>query len=123
MAATRGRLMENLAAHVQPGQTAFADHAFMVGIMSLMPALIGLPLPDIVAPLGLADNVREALCQQGGELGDLLQLTEKSEDGDLVAMSAVLAKLPALSPRRLNLAQTDALSWANSIARDCAGAH
>ncbi len=123
MAATRGRLMENLAVHLQPGQSAFADQAFMVGIMSLMPALIGLPLPEIIAPLGLPDGVQEALCQQTGELGYLLQLTEKSEEGDLAAMSAILAHLPGLSPRRLNLAQTDALSWANAIARDSAGAH
>ncbi|MDD2883643.1 MAG: EAL domain-containing protein [Dechloromonas sp.] len=118
MAATRGRLMENLAAHVQPGQSAFADQAFMVGIMSLMPVLIGLPLPEIIAPLGLADNVQEALCAHQGELGHLLQLTEKSEEGDLVALNAALQHLPSLSPRRLNQAQTDAISWANGIAQE-----
>jgi hypothetical protein len=34
MAATRGRLMELLAAELRPGDVALADQAFMAGIMS-----------------------------------------------------------------------------------------
>lgn len=118
MAATRGRLMELLAGELRSGDAAFSDQAFMVGIMSLMPALVGQPIADIVAPLGLSAPVRDALCEQAGALGQLLQVAEASEGGDLDLLGDRLAALPGLGPKALNRAQTQALQWANSIARE-----
>jgi len=118
MAATRGRLMELLAGELRSGDAAFSDQAFMVGIMSLMPALVGQPIADIVAPLGLSAPVRDALCEQAGALGQLLQVAEASEGGDLDLLGDRLAALPGLGPKALNRAQTQALQWANSIAKD-----
>ena len=118
MAATRGRLMELLAGELRSGDAAFSDQAFMVGIMSLMPALVGQPIADIVAPLGLSAPVRDALCEQAGALGQLLQVAEASEGGDLDLLGDRLAALPGLGPKALNQAQTQALQWANSIAKD-----
>jgi c-di-GMP-related signal transduction protein len=115
LAATRGRLMELLAEDLRPGDSALADRAFMAGIMSLMPALVGLPIAEIVAPLGLTGDVRDALCEGSGQLGDMLHLAESSESGDLETLTCNLAKLPGLSAKRLNQAQTSALQWANSI--------
>ncbi|KAB2926727.1 MAG: EAL domain-containing protein [Dechloromonas sp.] len=121
LAATRGRLMELLAEELQPDDKAFVDQAFMAGIMSLMPALMGLPIDEIVAPLGLSDTLREALCDGGGRLGTLLQLAESSEGGELDKLTAQLARLPGLGPKALNRAQTGALQWANAIGREKAG--
>lgn len=120
LAATRGRLMELLAAALRPADAAFADQAFMVGIMSLMPALVAQPIAEIVAPLGLASGVHGALCDGSGELGDLLKLTASSEDGDLAGLGEILARLAPLGPKALNRAQTEALAWANSIDREAA---
>jgi c-di-GMP-related signal transduction protein len=120
MAATRGRLMELLAEEHQPGDSALADQAFMVGIMSLMPALISLPIREIVAPLGIADHVRDALCEGSGSLGALLHLAENSETGDLDALGDSLQLLPRLSLKALNRAQTHALQWANTISQPAA---
>ena len=121
LAATRGRLMELLAADLRPGDGAFSDQAFMAGIMSLMPALVGLPIAEIVAPLGLATAVREAVCDGSGTLGDMLHLAESCESGDIEQLSSNLARLPGLTPKLLNRAQTGALQWANSIAQESAG--
>jgi EAL and modified HD-GYP domain-containing signal transduction protein len=121
MAATRGRLMELLAAELRPADKLMADQAFMVGIMSLMPALIGQPITDIVAPLGLAANVRDALCAGSGELGDLLHLAESSENGDMTLLGSSLANLPGLGVKAVNRAQTQALQWAFSITQESAG--
>ncbi len=115
LAATRGRLMELLAGELKAGDTAFSDQAFMVGIMSLMPVLVGQAITDIVAPLGLTPAVRDALCAGGGPLGALLRLAESSENGDILQLSAALVELPGLGPKTLNGAQTQALQWANSI--------
>jgi EAL and modified HD-GYP domain-containing signal transduction protein len=118
LAATRGRLMELLAAELHPGDIGFSDQAFMAGIMSLMPALVGQPIADIVAPLGLTANVRDALCEGSGPLGALLRLAESSELGDISRLTAALDELPGLSPKALNRAQTQALQWSNSIGQE-----
>jgi len=117
LAATRGRLMELLAGEQRPSDNTFADQAFMTGIMSLMPALVSLPIEEIIAPLGLADSMRDALCGGSGPLGALLRLAEGSESGDLDELPRLLGDLPGLGPKALNRAQTQALQWANSIAQ------
>lgn len=115
IAATRGRLMELLAAELRPGDISFSDQAFMTGIMSLMPAVVGQPIKEIVAPLGLASHVVDALCEGTGQLGTMLSLAESSEGGDLLQLTRALTVLPEISPKALNRAQTQALLWANSI--------
>lgn len=118
MAATRGRLLELIAEELRPGDRALADQAFMTGIMSLMPALVGQPIDEIVAPLGLASSVRDALCNSSGALGEMLRIAENSENGELEQLANNLARLPGLGPKALNRAQTQALQWANSIGQD-----
>lgn len=54
----------------------------------------------------------------GRALGQLLQVAEASEGGDLDLLGDRLAALPGLGPKALNRAQTQALQWANSIARE-----
>ena len=120
LAATRGRLMELLATDLRPNDQAFADQAFMAGIMSLMPALVGLPINEIVAPLGLSGEVKDALCEGKGVLGDMLHLAEGSESGEIEALTSNLARLQGLTPKQLNRAQTDALQWSNNIGRESA---
>ena len=110
LAATRGRLLELLAAELHPGNSSFADQAFMVGILSLMPALVGLPIEEIVAPLGVDAEVRNALCDESGELGNMLRLTEASEVGDPQELITCLGAIPALSIKTLNHCITQALS-------------
>lgn len=118
MAATRGRLMELLAAELRPGDGALADQAFMAGIMSLMPALVGQPIAEIIAPLGLTGDIRDALCSGTGTLGALLRIAESSEDGDMLRLTQALAELSGLGPKAINRAQTQALQWANDIGRE-----
>lgn len=117
MAASRGRLMELLASQ-QAHDASLLDRAFMVGIMSLMPALVGQKIEDIVAPLGLPGDVRDALCAGQGLLGQLLAVAESSDNGDLDRLGQALQQLPTLTTKALNHAQTEALQWANSINQD-----
>jgi EAL and modified HD-GYP domain-containing signal transduction protein len=90
----------------------------MTGIMSLMPAVVGQTIAEIVTPLGLASNVVDALCSGTGQLGDMLNLAESSESGDLQQLTKALTTLPGISAKALNSAQTQALLWANSISQE-----
>ncbi len=118
MAATRGRLMELLADFVKKGDKALADESFMVGIMSLMPALVGIPMADIVAPLALPDPVRDALVESKGELGKLLELTAAAESGDPGTIAETLPSFAGLDLAALNQCTMQALAWAHSLGRE-----
>ena len=119
LAASRGRLIELLADKVRAHDKEFADRAFMTGIMSLMPALLGLPMIEIVASLGLASEVKLALEEErGGLLGQLLKLTEDLELNDIASAAADLEKLPALNQQIVNTCLSQALAWANNIGRE-----
>ncbi|MGE5386831.1 MAG: EAL and HDOD domain-containing protein [Betaproteobacteria bacterium] len=118
LAATRGRLMELLAGVLSRKDPNFADEAFMAGIMSLMPALVGLDIRDIIAPLGIANEVRDALCDGTGPLGSLLGLVAATESGDPAEIVAKLRDCPGLDAQTLNRCLSQALAWASSIHRD-----
>jgi len=118
LAATRGRLMELLAATQRRNDGNYADSAFMVGIMSLMPALMGMPIEEIVAPLGITSEVHDALCEGSGPLGNLLALVAATETGSTQELSATLANCPGLNSFTLNHCITQALTWASNINRE-----
>jgi EAL and modified HD-GYP domain-containing signal transduction protein len=118
LAATRGRLMELLAGNQRKRDVAYVDGAFMVGIMSLMPALMGMPIAEIVAPIGITSEVRDALCKGSGALGDLLKLIAATEGDAPEEIESALQECQGLDVETLNQCQAQALAWANSINRE-----
>jgi c-di-GMP-related signal transduction protein len=115
LAATRGRQMELLAAELHPGKHDFEDRAFMTGIMSLMPTLIGVPLEDILRGIGIGSDVREALEKGEGELGIMLKLSHALEHGDGAACHELAAQLTNVDHTTINACLTQALAWASNI--------
>lgn len=116
LAAVRGKLMELMMDDLAPHQREQADQAFMVGVLSLLDALFGTPLPELLAELNLADPVRMALLSHQGTLGRLLQIILLSEQNQFDELIAELAELPSLSLLQFNQAQLQALGWANELA-------
>lgn len=115
LAATRGRFLELLAGDLMGSSRDFEDRAFMTGIMSLMPALLHVPIGEVIATLNVAPDVREALEQRTGVLGKMLHLAEKQEEGDMEACFALIVELPGADSDRVNAILAQALAWANSI--------
>jgi c-di-GMP-related signal transduction protein len=115
LAATRGRLMELLSERLQAKNREFTEHAFMVGIMSLMPALLGIAMPDILAQLPVAQRVKQALIDHEGQPGQLLQLVEATEQTDFEAVEKILQGLSGINANVLNSCLSQALSWANNL--------
>ena len=120
LAATRGRMMELLAEglHTENRKDRdFVDQAFMTGILSLMPVLLGISITEVLAQLPLADRVQLALTEHSGALGRLLALVETTEQDALVTDQA-LHGLDGIDIRFLNSCVTQALSWANNLDRE-----
>ena len=124
LAATRGKLMELLMLQEHP---TLADSAFVAGIVSVMDALLGQSMQQVVDALGLAEDMRRALLQHGGPIGRLLTLVEAVE-GDTAGEKGdaresdierdvleYLGEDDGLAARKLNHSQGLALAWANQV--------
>lgn len=129
LAATRGRLMELLVdrtAEARQGGRDLIDQAYMVGILSLMPALVGSSMPDVLAQLPVARPVHNALADHSGILGDLLSLVEMLEESlensqqqnERAKAETLLRRLPGIDTKYANSCLTRALTWANNLARE-----
>ncbi len=115
LAATRGRFMELLAESLLGSRREHEDHAFMIGIMSLMPALLHMPMEAILCSLPLPPDVRDALEGREGVQGKMLSLAEALEADDADVCAAIAVELPGLDADRINHCLTQALAWASSI--------
>jgi c-di-GMP-related signal transduction protein len=118
LAATRGRLMELLAGKLHPGSREAEDRAFMAGIMSLMPTLMGVSLEEILKGVNLTGDVRGALEHGEGELGTLLVLSEALENGNGPLCHDLVEDLPGADHTIVNTCLTQALAWASNIGRE-----
>lgn len=118
LAATRGRLMELLAQYVARNDERLAEHGFMAGVMSLTPALFGMPLPQVLAQVNLATPICDALVNHKGRLGQLLAVVEAMEQEDIKALTAPLRELPMLHPENLSAALAEAMAWSAAIGRE-----
>jgi EAL and modified HD-GYP domain-containing signal transduction protein len=115
-AATRGRLMELLTLTQRetfPGRD-YSDSAFMTGVLSLVDVLLEMPMEDIARQLNLSEEVRRALLEREGPLGNLLLLTEKLENLEFDNATLLLERLNVgLEP--LLEAQMAAVEWTNGL--------
>ena len=121
LAATRGRLMELLAERMHAKNREFADHAFMVGILSLMPVLLGVAMDEILAQLPVAQRVKQALTGPGehsGQLGQVLHIVAATEQTDPLALDEALHHVPGINADSLGTCLAQALSWANRLGQE-----
>jgi EAL and modified HD-GYP domain-containing signal transduction protein len=115
MAALRGRFAELIAERTCPGDTHMRDAAYMVGILSLTPALLGQLIEDVLPSLNLSAPIVDALSKRKGILGGILEMSELLESGSLPACQDCLHRLPLLDADQLNICHAEALAWANQI--------
>lgn len=81
IALSRARLLELLAQ--QRGDAP--DKLFTVGLMSLLDAMLQVPLAQAIEPLNLGDAAREALLQKAGPWRPYVELASALERQDLAA--------------------------------------
>jgi c-di-GMP-related signal transduction protein len=115
VAALRGRMMELLIPVGHVNDHKLADLAFITGILSMMPAALGLPIEEILEQIAVERKVRSALCQHEGLLGTILALLERFDSDDAEGCDRLLSVLPGAFDRHtLNTCLSVALRWLNS---------
>lgn len=115
LAATRGRMMQLIARALRPQDSAFHDRAFVAGILSLVNALLGMPMSEILGSMPVHAEVRAALLERSGNLGAMLSLVEALEESELIGIEKALDRVPGLEHGQVIGMQIEAMRWANSI--------
>ncbi len=79
----RARLCETLARTNRPPVNP--DSAFIVGLLSVCDALLDIPLDEVIPTLPLTDDVRAAIIDHSGPIGEILATAIATERGDHAA--------------------------------------
>jgi EAL and modified HD-GYP domain-containing signal transduction protein len=114
-AALRGRFMELLAEKLFPAYREMRDPAFITGLMSIMPAALGMTMANILTQITVDNEVRIALLERAGALGEVLALTERYDDNDVAGVQEVLSRHPGLHIGFLADVLAKALQWVQQL--------
>lgn len=109
----RGRLTELL------GQSLLSEkesnHLFIVGVFSLLDALLGMPMEQALANLNLPDEAARALLQQEGKYAPFLALA-KAFEGDNLFQAEKLSEELGIDLSDASQAHLTAIEWAAQFA-------
>ncbi len=95
-AVIRGRIMELLASRITHDSSA-ADMAFITGVLSLIDALLQVPLESVLKDFNLSEEIQTALLNREGMLGRLVSAIENLEQENYEEMGRLLKDVD-LSP-------------------------
>ncbi len=115
LSAQRGKFLEQIATdHDFWGFNP--ESLFLLGMFSLLDAMINRPMTDIVQHLPLEDKLKSALCRDANnEYSPLLRLSETIEDGQWDAAEKAIQNL-GLDGEKVRTAFRDALIWGDEMA-------
>jgi EAL and modified HD-GYP domain-containing signal transduction protein len=116
-AAYRARFVESLC-RLSGGDAAEQDRAFMTGMFSLLDAVFGRPLAELLQPLDLANDVIAALLQGEGRLGTLLNIVRAKAPRTAAAPVRALLAEAGLDCEQHARAMVEAFHWAARVGRD-----
>ena len=112
LAAQRGKFFELLA--MASDRRDEAESLFLLGLFSLLPAMLDMPMESILAKLALDDSLRAGLCGQAGPYAPWLLMAQAIEDTrwDDMARHAVELSLPTGSVAD---AYNESFQWADKL--------
>ncbi len=111
-ALVRARMVELLGREKTSG--AEQDGLFLVGILSLLDALLNIPMEEALENFQLPQQVSLALLKGEGVYAPFLDLAIACEEFEQEPIE-VLASLCGLDAARVNAAHVDALVWADEV--------
>lgn len=107
-ALVRARFMESLAEGRLPPKEK--GEVFVVGILSVIDALMDLPMDQVLAQLSLPDAIPDALLRRQGRYADYLKLALACEEGNAQTI-ADLGQAVGTDAESVNRRHLDALIW------------
>ena len=108
----RARFTENLGQHYIPA--ARRGGLFIVGLLSMLDALLNLPMDKALANINLPDEMVSALLNRTGPLAPYLELAIACENFDQDAIGRC-SEENGFNADEVNFAHVDALIWAERV--------
>ena len=112
MAVLRGRLMENLVGDLLSKEDA--DNAFVVGVFSLLDAMLGMPMDQALESLSLPEPVTDSLLNDAGIFAPFLRMAKVCETNSEDEVNAAADSL-AMTSHQVNMAHLEALVWTEEL--------
>jgi EAL and modified HD-GYP domain-containing signal transduction protein len=107
----RARFCELLGMNSQNG--ANISELFLMGLFSLIDAMLDKEMENIMNTLPLSKNIKLALLEEKGELADYLKLVSSYESADWKKFSSMISKIN-INEDDIPEFYQDAVSWADS---------
>ncbi len=114
-AVIRAKTMEILAE--DKWGEAYADSAFLTGMLSLVDTLFGLPKEKLVRELDIDQEIKNAILFFEGRLGELLILIIQAEHSNINEMEKYL-EICKISLSDFNTAQNESFLWYQKLIKD-----
>lgn len=120
LSAVRGRFME-VSVRFSPSTHLNPDSLFLLGLFSLLDAMLDRPFEEIVKALPIESDIKDALCGRKNAYENWLLMASCFETGDWKLLDALVDRL-GLQPSRVAGAYCEAANWTRSFFRlDSAG--
>jgi c-di-GMP-related signal transduction protein len=110
----RGRFCELLAPLA--GMAGHANDLFLLGLLSVMDAILDQPLESILEELPVRREIKEALLARTGLYWQLLEIAVALEHADWEKVSA-LASETAISEEQISTLYVSAVDWSTALGR------
>jgi len=114
-AITRGRLCELLGKQNLPRNDQ--DNLFIVGVFSLLPALLEITMEQLLDRVVIPEPFADALLHRSGLYGPFLALVEAVESGEPARLEEISMAL-MLASATVNEAHLQALAWVEQLGID-----
>ncbi|MGF1901797.1 HDOD domain-containing protein [Aliivibrio sifiae] len=108
----KGRFCELMICRCQNGTPG--QQAFIVGLFSLLDALLDRKLDDVLEQLSLTDEIEQAILLRAGLLGSMLELYESIKSGDWEQLDKT-SRLLGFSPKTVEKTYQEAETWYQAI--------
>jgi len=84
MVKCRTELMENILKEIEPDvRSNMLGEAYMVGVLSLVDTIFSRNLEDILESMNISDEVKEALLEEKGLLGEIYKIVRHTESFEI----------------------------------------
>ncbi|MGW8325553.1 MAG: EAL and HDOD domain-containing protein, partial [Desulfobacterales bacterium] len=107
----RARMCELLGLHSHNG--ADISELFLMGLFSLIDAMLDNNMEDIMQSLPLSKNIKQALLEEKGGLADYLKLVSSYESANWETFSSIISNIN-VDEKKLPEFYQEAVSWADS---------
>jgi EAL and modified HD-GYP domain-containing signal transduction protein len=110
----RGRFCELMAPHA--GLAGHASDLFLMGLLSVMDAILGQPLDSILVELPVRAEIKEALLARTGLYWDLLEMATAHERADWDTVTELAAKT-GMREEQISALYIAAVDWSTALRR------